>query len=211
MASKKALIISICIFIIVGMGALLLILNKGHIGSIGLVSLEDSASEEVIMPKLEITAESKYISSKDEESVELSATIDGEIITEGIEYKSSDEEIAKVEEGKIVAVSDGKVAITGTYEGQTATTEIHVITPIKNMSFTSTSRSIRVGKDLQMKLKTTPSGASVDTLKYSSSDEEIATVNANGIVTGVSAGKVTITVTDEYTGKEESVNLTIRK
>lgn len=211
MASKKALIISICIFIIVGMSALLLILNKGHIGSIGLVSLEDSASEEVIMPKLEITAESKYISSKDEETVELSATIDGEIITEGIEYKSSDEEIAKIEEGKVVAVSDGKVVITGTYEGQTATTEINVITPIKNMSFTSTSRSIRVGKDLQMKLKTTPSGASVDTLKYSSSDEEIATVNANGIVTGVSAGKVTITVTDEYTGKEESVNLTIRK
>lgn len=211
MASKKALIISICIFIIVGMSALLLILNKGHIGSIGLVSLEDSDSEEVIMPKLEITAESKYISSKDEETVELSATIDGEIITEGIEYKSSDEEIAKIEEGKVVAVSDGKVVITGTYEGQTATTEINVITPIKNMSFTSTSRSIRVGKDLQMKLKTTPSGASVDTLKYSSSDEEIATVNANGIVTGVSAGKVTITVTDEYTGKEESVNLTIRK
>lgn len=211
MASKKALIISICIFIIVGMSALLLILNKGHIGSIGLVSLEDSASEEVIMPKLEITAESKYISSKDEETVELSATIDGEIITEGIEYKSSDEEIAKIEEGKVVAVSDGKVVITGTYEGQTATTEINVITPIKNMSFTSTSRSIRVGKDLQMKLKITPSGASVDTLKYSSSDEEIATVNANGIVTGVSAGKVTITVTDEYTGKEESVNLTIRK
>ena len=211
MASKKALIISICIFIIVGKSALLLILNKGHIGSIGLVSLEDSASEEVIMPKLEITAESKYISSKDEETVELSATIDGEIITEGIEYKSSDEEIAKIEEGKVVAVSDGKVVITGTYEGQTATTEINVITPIKNMSFTSTSRSIRVGKDLQMKLKTTPSGASVDTLKYSSSDEEIATVNANGIVTGVSAGKVTITVTDEYTGKEESVNLTIRK
>ena len=62
-----------------------------------------------------------------------------------------------------------------------------------------------------MKLKTTPSGASVSTLKYSSSDEEIATVNANGIVTGISAGKVTITVTDEYTGKEESVDLTIRK
>ena len=62
-----------------------------------------------------------------------------------------------------------------------------------------------------MKLQVTPSDASIDTLEYSSSDEKIATVNHNGIVTGVSAGKVTITVTDVYTGNEKSVNLTIKK
>ena len=65
--------------------------------------------------------------------------------------------------------------------------------------------------DLQMKLKVTPNDASMDTLTYTSSDEEIATVNANGIVTGISAGKVTITVHDSYTDAEKSVNLTIRK
>lgn len=210
MSEKKALIISICIFIMVAMIALLLILNKGHIGEINLVNLNETSAE-VIMPKLEIVTASKYISSKDKEEIELSATVDGETITDGIEYKSSDEEIAKIEDGKVVAVSDGKVTITGTYQDQSATTEIQVITPIKSMTFTSTSKSIRVGKDLQMKLQTKPSGASVSTLKYTSSDEEIATVNANGIVTGVSAGKVTITVTDEYTGTEKSVDLTIRK
>ena len=202
MSEKKALIISICIFVMVAMIALLLVLNKGHIGEINLVNLNETSAE-VIMPKLEIVTASKYISSKDKEEIET--------ITDGIEYKSSDEEIAKIEDGKVVAVSDGKVTITGTYQDQSATTEIQVITPIKSMTFTSTSKSIRVGKDLQMKLQTKPSGASVSTLKYTSSDEEIATVNANGIVTGVSAGKVTITVTDEYTGTEKSVDLTIRK
>lgn len=210
MTSKKALIISICIFMIVGMIALLLILNKGHIGSIGLVNLNETSAE-VIMPKLEISAQKQYISSKDEESTPLSATIDGEVIADGIVYKSSDEEIAIIEDGEVVAVDDGKVIITGTYQGQSATTEVEVITPIKSISFTSTSRSIRVGKDLQMKLQAKPSDANINTLKYSSSDESIATVNANGIVTGVSAGKVTITVTDEYTGIEKSVDLTIRK
>ena len=43
------------------------------------------------------------------------------------------------------------------------------------------------------------------------SDEEIATVNSNGIVTGVAPGKVTITIYDSYTDTEKSVNLTIRK
>lgn len=210
MSEKKALIISICIFVMVAMIALLLVLNKGYIGEINLVNLNETSAE-VIMPKLEITSSSKYLSSKDKEEMELSATIDGEIIAEGIEYASSDDEIAKIEENKVIAVSDGKVTITGNYQGQSAMLELQVITPIKSMTFTSTSKNIRVGKDLQMKLQTKPSGASVSTLKYTSSDEEIATVNANGIVTGVSAGKVTITVTDEYTGTEKSVDLTIRK
>lgn len=209
MVNNKSLIVSICIFIIVGMCALLLILNKGHIGTWGLVSLEDD--EEVIMPKLEIEAEGKYLSSVDKETSVLTATVDGEIITQDIEYKSSNEEIAKIEDGEIIAVSDGKVTITGTYGGQTAETEVQVITPIKKITFTSTSKTIRVGRELQMKLQVTPSSAYVDTLKYTSSDESIATVNSNGIVTGVSAGKVTIIVIDEYTGQEKSVDLTIKK
>ena len=134
MSEKKALIISICIFVMVAMIALLLVLNKGHIGEINLVNLNETSAE-VIMPKLEIVTASKYISSKDNEEMELSATVDGETITDGIEYKSSDEEIAKIEDGKVVAVSDGKVTITGTYQDQSATTEIQVITPIKSMTF----------------------------------------------------------------------------
>ena len=92
----------------------------------------------------------------------------------------------------------------------TATTDIHVIKPIKSMNLTSTSKSIKVGNDLQLKLTTTPSDGSIETLTYTSSDESIATVNANGIVTGVSKGKVTITVHDDYTDKEKSVTLTIK-
>lgn len=209
MAEKKALIISICIFIIVGTLALLLVLNKGHIGSINLVSTEP-VNEEVIKPKLEISVESKYLSSTKKEETTLSAVIDGEIVTQGIEYTSSDEDVAKIKNGKVIAVKDGKATITGIYEGTQSTIEVYVITPIKRMTFTSTSKSINVGKDLQMKLQVTPSDASISTLKYSSSDEDIATVNSNGIVTGVSKGKVTITITDEYTGTEKSVDLTIK-
>ena len=62
-----------------------------------------------------------------------------------------------------------------------------------------------------MKLQVTPSKASMDTLKYTSSDEEIATVNSNGIVTGVAPGKVTITVYDSFTDTSKEVNLTIKK
>ena len=51
----------------------------------------------------------------------------------------------------------------------------------------------------------------MDTLTYVSSDESVATVTSDGIVTGVAPGKVTITLTDSYSGIEKKVNLTIRK
>ena len=136
--------------------------------------------------------------------------VDGTETTEGVEYTSSDEEVLTVKDGVVTAVGVGNATLTAKYEGAEDTVDIKGITPIKNMKFTSTSSSIRVGNELQLKLQVTPSDASIDTLIYSSSDDETATVNKNGIVTGKTKGKVVITVHDTYTGEEKSVKLTIR-
>lgn len=210
---NKALVVSIIIFIVVGIIALFLVLNKGHIGSMTLVKTENDGAEEIIMPKLTLEVENEFLSSKDKKTtVPMTVSIDGEIVTEGVEFESSDETVVKInDDNELVAVADGKARITAIYDGIEATKDVKVITPIKSMLFSTTNSTIRVGKDLQMKLQLQPANASTDTLEYSSSDEEIATVNQNGIVTGVSAGKVKITVYDSFTDTEKSVNLTIRK
>lgn len=211
---NKALKISIIIFIVVGLIALYLVLNKGHIGSISLVNTgNEGSAEEIIMPKLTLEVENEFLSSKDKKTtVPMTVSIDGELVTEGVEFESSDEKVVKInDDNELVAVADGKATIKAIYDGIEATKDVKVITPIKSMLFSSTNSTIRVGKDLQMKLQLQPSNASTDTLKYTSSDEEIATVNQNGIVTGISAGKVKITVYDSFTDTEKSVNLTIRK
>lgn len=212
---KKRLVISIIIFIIVAIFALYLVLNKGHIGNIALVDKGEGSGkdDEIILPKLTLDLDSEFLAStKKKETVGMTVSIDGEIVTENIEFESSDENIVKINKNnELVAVADGKATITAKYDGIEATKDIKVITPIKSMSFTSTNSTIRVGKDLQMKLQITPSKASTDTLKYSSSDESIATVNQNGIVTGIAPGKVKITVYDAYNDTEKSVNLTIKK
>ncbi len=211
MKSKKALMISIIVFVVVAILALYLVLNKGHIGNFNLVSLEDDAEQ--ILPKLEISLDKQYISSKDSSDVaKITATIDGENATENVKYEVSDSKIVAINENnEIVPLKDGKVVVKGTYDGIEAEAKIEVITPIKTMSFTSTNSTIRVGKDLQLKLKVTPSDASMSTLKYTTSDDSIATVSPNGIVTGIAPGKVTITLLDVYTGVEKKVNLTIKK
>lgn len=209
---KKSLKISIILFVIVALIALYLVVNKGHIGSVSLVSTGEN-QEDVVMPKLTLELEKKYLSSKDKnDTCKMTVSIDSEIVTTGVEFVSSNEEVAKINENnEIVPVSDGKAEITAKYDGVEATEKIEVITPIKTMSFTSTNSTIRVGKDLQLKLKVTPSDACMDTISYTSSDESIATVSPNGIVTGVAPGKVTITLFDSYTETEKTVNLTIRK
>lgn len=209
---KKSLIISIIIFIITAVCALYLVLNKGHIGDINLVSTGETI-EDKVTPNLTLELEKKYLSSKDEEDTcKMTVSIDSEIVTSGVEFESSNEDVVKINENnELVPVNDGKAEITAKYDGVEAKGKIEVITPIKSMTFTTTNSTIRVGKDLQLKLKVTPSDAYMNTISYTSSDESIATVSPNGIVTGIAPGKVTITLFDSYTETEKTVNLTIRK
>lgn len=213
---KKALIVSIIIFVIIACAALYIVLNKGHIGSYALVAIEDvEKEEEIIQPKLLLELEQDFLlSTKKKETVPIKVSIEGEgeVLLENVELESSDESIVKINDDyELVAVKDGTAKITARYDGIEATQDVKVITPIKSMTFTSTSSTVRVGKDLQMKLQTSPSNAYVKGLEYSSSDDEIAVVDSSGIVTGVSAGTVTITVYDPYTEIEKSVKLTIKK
>lgn len=214
---KKPLIITIVIFIIIACIALYIVLNKGHIGSHALVAIEDvkEENEEIIEPKLSLELEKDFLlSTNKKETIPIKVAIEGEgeVAIESVELESSDEGIVKINDDyELVAVKDGTATITAKYDGIETSKDIKVITPIKSMKFSSTNSTVRVGKELQMKLQTSPSNAYVKGLEYSSSDEDIAVVDSSGIVTGVSAGNVTITVYDPYTELEKSVKLTIKK
>ena len=208
----KALIISIVIFVVVAIIALCIVLNKGKIFGKSLVSVEGGESTSIAAgaPVVQVESDKEYMSLKDKETATLTVKADGEIVSEGVEYTSSDEAVATVKDGIVTPVGVGHTTITAKYKEGQSTVDLKTIKPIKSMKFTATSSTIKVGNDLQLKLQVTPSDASIDTLIYSSSNDEIGTVNKNGIVTGFQRGKVTITLVDTYTGEEKSVNLTIR-
>lgn len=212
----KSLKISIILFVILAILALFIVFNKGKIVGYSLVKIESSSeSKETVEEKkkdeIEISVENKYLSTKSKEKTEITVLINGEPIDiNEVELTSSNEDAIKIENGIAKAVSVGKSTITAKKDDLEATVDIRAIIPIKSISFTTTNSTIKVGNTLQMKLVATPSDASIESLKYESSDEEIATVNSNGIVTGVSKGKVTITVKDIYSEIEKSINLTIK-
>ena len=210
MNEKKLLIFSIVLFAVVSIIAFAIVLSKGTIFGMRLVSLETSAEgTETLNVDVKLNIGKEFISAKGEE-ITPELTADGLIVSSGYELISDNEDVAKIVDNKIVGISEGKANITAKYNGQEVTEKVKVIVPMTKMTFTTTSSSIRVGKDLQVKLQMQPSNASIDTITYTSSDESIATVNQNGIVTGVSKGTVTITVNDAYTGTTKTVKLTVK-
>ncbi len=72
------------------------------------------------------------------------------------------------------------------------------------------SMSIDVGEKEKLEATVRPSNATNKNVTWSSSDEAIATVDASGEVTGVKAGKATITVTTDDGGKTDTCEVTVK-
>ncbi|OAV45800.1 hypothetical protein A3850_004935 [Lewinella sp. 4G2] len=68
---------------------------------------------------------------------------------------------------------------------------------------------VAVGASKQLSANIIPADATNQNLTYTSSDENIATVDATGLVTGVAEGEVTITVTTEDGGFSDAISLKV--
>ena len=71
---KNIFVISLVTFIITGLIALYLILNKGHIGNIALVNTKTS-EEEKLTQTIEVSVEKDYLSAKSKEEAKADYVI----------------------------------------------------------------------------------------------------------------------------------------
>ena len=149
-------------------------------------------------------------------SAQLSFTIDPEdaYIKTGV-WSSSNENVATVDqEGNIKAIGLGHAVITFTSDDSSkgkkaATCNINVIQAVTSLELAETSGTIYVGKPVQLKPTIQPQNAANKKLTWSSSNEEVATVNANGQVKGIMPGEVEITATSSD-GPSVKYNATIK-
>lgn len=112
-------------------------------------------------------------------------------------WKSSNDDVATVEEGMIVAKSVGKATIIVTSHFGKKDTLIVTVSPIKvtGVSLTPKSVSIKQGDTFSLTPNIYPFDATEKTYKWSSSDNNVATINEYGIIKGVGIGTATITIT----------------
>ena len=221
---NASLIKAILLLMIVGGVALWFVLQKGIIKGYNVVlqntqeNLEEQVKEEAKKAAtLSMTLDKKYLAystakNATQETAKATVKLDEEELPldGSLTFTSSNDDVVTVaSDGTITAKEVGvaTISVTDKYN-HVASEDIEVILPIQKISLSNVG-SNRVGKQLQLKLVTTPNGASVNTLQYTSSNEAIATVNRNGIVKGIAPGTVKITVTDEY-NPEVTASVTIQ-
>ena len=114
-----------------------------------------------------------------------------------LEWTSSDETVATVQNGKIKGIAPGTATITAKAtdnSGATASAEIRVVQPVKKITIDAGKTvNLPVGYKQEITLDIQPEDATVKEVNWTSSNEKIATVDAGGLVTAVAKGKAKIT------------------
>ena len=133
------------------------------------------------------------------ETLRLTATIEPENATDQtITWSSSDETIATVDErGIVTAVKPGTVTITVTtandLKAECTVTVVAKVIAVNGITLDVAEADIVEGETLQLTATIEPENATDQTIIWSTSDEAIAIVDANGAVTALSPGEATIT------------------
>jgi alpha-L-fucosidase 2 len=136
---------------------------------------------------------------------QLKATVTPEDATDkSVTWQSSDNAVATVDAGGLVTARSSGSAYIRVYTkdlGFTAACRVRVTlfiavekVTVVDIQQRDTSR-IAVGKTLQLYANVEPYDATEQTVTWTSSDEEVATVDGNGQVTTLKAGTVRITAT----------------
>ena len=178
---------------------------------IGNISKSITVTVEVPVEAIELNED--YISLNRGDSFELIGTVkpDDATINKDITYESSNEKVATVSStGLITAIGSGDAIITAKAGEVEATMTVHVDVPITSFTILDDNIEIIRGKTYLLKTEINPIDTSENTtINWISTDNSIATVNKDGLVTAIKGGNVTITGTLEN-GMKVSANVTVK-
>lgn len=114
-----------------------------------------------------------------------------------VTYTTSDQTIATVnEKGMVTARKKGEVTITATAGAENDTCTVKIVSSPKNVTFSQSVVNVVVGQTYKNSYQMAPIQNEMDTsLRYTSSNPNIASVSSDGTVTAISEGETTITAT----------------
>ena len=147
----------------------------------------------VTVPTGSVTLDKTSLSLAVGETAQLAATVKPDDATDkNVSWTSSDESVAKVDNGKVTAIKAGKATIIAKCGGKTAECAVTVTVPTGSVTLDKTTLSLAIGETATLTATVKPDDATDKNVAWASSDESVAKV-ANGKVTAVKAGKATIT------------------
>ena len=183
-------------------------------------SNENGESEKVDVPSFKtkpiavtgVTLDKTTLSLEEGATGNLVATVAPSTATDKtVTFASSDAEIATVDnKGKVTAVKPGAADITVTTKDGSKTAKCTLTVTAKSIAVTGvtldkSTLSLEVGATGNLVATISPENASYKAVSFTSSDEAIATVDDNGLVTAVAAGTADITVESLMDGSKTAV------
>jgi uncharacterized protein YjdB len=157
---------------------------------------KDSCKVTVTQPVTGITlSKENYTFDKARESVQLTATVLPEDASnKEVRWSSSNENVCIVQNGLVTAVASGTATITvTTVDGNfTANCIVKVVQHVAKVEMNKTSLTLKVGDEDRLTASVAPDNAENKALTWMSSNEKIATVDANGNVKALKAGEAWI-------------------
>ena len=136
-------------------------------------------------------------------TLNLTATVDESATDKTVTWTSSNENVATVDNtGEVTAIASGTAIITvtatngteDTSDDQTDSITITVTNPVTNINIPATLGLV-TGKSGNLTATVAPPDADDTTVTWTSSDENVATVDNTGKVTAIASGTATITAT----------------
>ena len=135
--------------------------------------------------------------------LQLTATVlPTDATNQSLTWSSSVEGVATVDPtGKVTAIKAGTTVITATAKddsGISASCTVQVTVPtvkVTGITLNKTTASVVKGKTVALTATVTPDTATDKTIKWTTSNKNVATVSPEGVVTAVAAGTAIITAT----------------
>lgn len=152
------------------------------------------------IPVETITLSKDELTIAEKESADLTADILPKRATDKtVAWSSSNASVAAVNDGTITGIAEGTAIIAAkAADGKSATCQVTVKNPVIDVRYISIDqKELTLAKKETGTLSVTisPENATNKTIRWSSENESIATVDQNGIVTAVGGGVTTITAT----------------
>ena len=112
-------------------------------------------------------------------------------VTSGIKYSTSNKKIATVKKGKIIASKKGTATISVKYKNKTCRFKVTVKNASLNLS--QKSLSLKKGKTYTFKAYANKTKLKATSVKWTTSNRKIVSVNKNGTIKALKNGKAVIT------------------
>lgn len=166
---------------------------------------------EVVVTPTGLTLPETLTLFMDSEPTPLEVTVTPEDATGVVmEYTSSDESIIAVgDQGNISPIALGEADVTAAISGTELKAVCHIVVQpaIEALKMSNSSVTLKAGASKTLSLAVTPKEIDTSSAVWTSSDESIVTVDAQGTITAVAEGEATVTAV--LNGMEATCSVTV--